>query len=86
MLTPIIEETEMASSYKKRAGAKKMNVERTKVSFWLSNQVLKLVDQVAESYGISRSDYIRLTLRETLVNRGLLPRETGSPLSTKQGV
>ena len=60
--------------------------ERTKVSFWLSNQVLELVDQVAESYGISRSDYIRLTLRETLVNRGLLPRETGSPLSTKQEV
>jgi len=60
--------------------------ERAKVSFWLSNQVLELVDQVAQSYGISRSDYIRLTLRETLVNRGFLPRETGSPLSTKQEV
>lgn len=59
---------------------------RTKVSFWLNNQILELVDQIAERYDLSRSDFIRLTLREALVNRGLLPFETGSPLKAEKVV
>ena len=66
--------------------SKNLKKERTKVSFWLSNQVLELVDQVAESYEMTRSVYIRLVLRETLVVRGLLPREKGSPLPKAEGV
>jgi len=62
------------------------NESKTKVSLWISNNVLELVDKVAESYGLSRSDYIRLTLSEALVNMGFLSRERGSLLSAKQGV
>jgi len=66
--------------------SKNLKKERTKVSFWLSNKVLELVDQVAESYEMTRSVYIRLVLRETLVVRGLLPHEKGSPLPKAEGV
>lgn len=57
-----------------------------KVSFWFDSQIVNLLDKAAEKYGISRSDFIRLTLREALVNRGLLPFETGSPLKAERGV
>ncbi len=79
-MTTVIEENIMTS----RSGNKKK--EQTKISVWLSNQVLELVDQTAKSYGISRSDYVRLTLRQTLVIRGLLPHETQSLLPEEQGV
>ena len=66
--------------------SKNLKKDRTKVSFWLSNKVLGLVDQVAEDYEMTRSVYLRLVLRETLVVRGLLPREKGILLTkeTKQ--
>jgi len=60
--------------------------ERTKISMWISNQLLKLVDQVAENYEMTRSVYIRLVLRENLVTRGLLPHEKESPLQKAEGV
>ena len=60
--------------------------ERTKVNFWLDNSIVKLVDQVAKSYGISRSDYLRLILRGALASQGLLPHRTGSLLPEEEGV
>jgi metal-responsive CopG/Arc/MetJ family transcriptional regulator len=55
---------------------------QTKISLWINNDVLDLISKFACDYDLSRSDFIRLAIREALVNRGLLPRET-EPLFAK---
>ena len=50
----------------------KIRSKKVKVSFWFDCQLTHLLDKAAEKYGLSRSDFIRLTLREALTNRGLL--------------
>jgi metal-responsive CopG/Arc/MetJ family transcriptional regulator len=61
----------------------KGNIKQTKISFWINTSDLELIDKFSANYSLSRSDFIRLALREALVNRGLLPRETGSPILAK---
>jgi metal-responsive CopG/Arc/MetJ family transcriptional regulator len=61
----------------------KGNKKQTKISFWINTESLEIIDNFSANYGLSRSDFIRLALREALVNRGLLPRETGSPILAK---
>lgn len=65
------------------SGSGKKKKGRTKVNFWLDNSVVELIDQVAKSYGISRSDYLRLILRGNLASQGLLPHRTGNLLPTE---
>lgn len=64
----------------------KSKKEQTKISLWISDELLELVEQISESYGLSRSDLIRLAIREALANRGLLSHEPSSPVSTERGV
>jgi len=57
-----------------------------KIMFRCDSQFVKILDEVSKNYGLSRSDFIRLKLREALVNMGFLSRETRSPLATERGV
>jgi metal-responsive CopG/Arc/MetJ family transcriptional regulator len=63
-----------------------MSKEEKKVAFRCSSQLVSVLDEVSKSFGLSRSDFIRLKIQEVLVNMGYLSRETRSPLATEQGV
>jgi len=57
--------------------------DQIKIALWCGTDIAVLLNQLAKSFGLTRSALIRLILRQTLVNRGFLKQETESFLPKK---
>ena len=54
----------------------------TKISLWISDEIVELLNKVAKGMGLSRSDVVRYAINQLLIRLGYLKAET-FPLEQK---